>query len=118
MKPNLLTQIPALLQKIAHMASPMARQAWAIYLAQSTVFGLQYVAGAVLWGAGGLAVGLWALPYCVRHHKDELDGFDLGIVFSVVAMIGCAIGFGCCLWVAVPYLANPDYYAIQGLLGR
>ena len=132
---DISSQIPALLQKIAQMASPAANYAWSRYMEQSYIIGVQQLVVAVVGVVAmvGSALGARAVFQAIavareRHERKQQgktypDRFDAdGLGAAAVALIAAGV-VGACLAVAnvltaIPYLMNPAYYAIQALLGH
>ena len=118
MNPN---DVILVLERIAEMLTPGAQQAWEIAVRQVAAEAMIHWRimwawiGGIIIGIVILAVGLW------WNHKDDLG---LGIVlamFGFVGTAGSAIGAVYNSTTALAMGMNPDYYAINilmGLVGR
>lgn len=100
---------------LAEKLGPMAEVAWAAYLKQVYI----NVFGGALWMVGFLVAALacWRLVRKSERIKDDdyriaaRVGAYAGIVFCLVLAF-CAFTFD------VLKILNPEYWAIQSLLGR
>ena len=89
----------------------VAPDIWAIYIRQVVLEGTAYLAGSI----GLLLMSLWLFRTAKRQptskYGDELSaGFFTGL--------GCIALFftGLCLFSALNYFMNPEYFVIQALL--
>ena len=109
--------VAAILQTLVHHLSGPARAAFALYVRQALVYGWEDLAGAALllgFGAvgGRLALRAWRRAAADDGYMDEW-WVGLGIVAVLAVFIGVIAVFS-----AIPWLLNPQWAALQMLLGR
>ena len=109
--------VAAILQTLVHHLSGPARAAFALYVRQALVYGWEDLAGAALLLGVGAAGGLLTLRAWRRAVADDgyMDEWWVGLAVAAgfAVFIGVMIGFS-----AVPWLLNPQWAALQMLLGR
>ncbi len=111
---NALLQI---LGSIAHKLTPAAKYIFGLYVRQAITFGIEDVVGVVI-----CAVFLYVYYRYTSSIIGGKRGFqDYDIAMTVIGGFGAvaSIGFGIALTMnAINYLTNPQFRAIQMLLGH
>src|SRR5438445_690816 len=102
-----------LADQLAKIAGPIAKQGWEIYVRQ------QYVIAAQELTAAAVALALLASSVLRSTPEDygNDDRYGVTVLLSVIAVIAAIAAI---LWIgdAVAHFVNPQFYAIQGILGR
>lgn len=108
------TNITELVEYIQNLAPHV----WEIYVRQMIVEGWRNVA----WGIGSLFFTLLFAALCkASYHwsqEEDQEGWIILSLFSIVVAMFCAVAAFTYFTDAVAMFVNPEYYAIQKLLGR
>jgi len=104
-----------IIETLAQKLGPMAEVAWAAYLKQVYV----NVFGGALWMMVffGAALVCWRLAHKYQGIKDSTDR-ELAIVAAYIGVVTCLLLAFCAFVFDVLKILNPEYHAIQMLLGR
>lgn len=119
-------QIEQIIDMLVEKLGPIGEQVWSIYVRQVYVnAGATLVwAVALLSVAGiGVAIGIEALKRLRYQEKTSQYYVDADTYYAVTGMAwgfaGIALIFGfLALTAGLQYILNPEYYAIQMLLGK
>lgn len=108
-------QIEQIIDTLAEKLGPMAVIVWQAYVRQVYV----NVLGGALWVVGFLAAafGCWALTRKCKAVKDSVDREFLTVIAYIGVIVCVALAF-CSFTFDVLKVLNPEYWAIQMLLGR
>ena len=100
---------------LAEKLGPMAEVAWAAYLKQVyiNVFGGVLLMMVFL----GAALTCWRLAHKYREVKDSSDR-ELAIAAAYIGVVTCLLLAFCAFVFDVLKILNPQYWAIEALLGR
>lgn len=122
---NVNVDVNKLADQLAKLAGPIAAHGWEVYVRQQYVEGFQNLFSAAILLA--ISVGLliwikvqlypWAENYEYDDKKDDGMAYLVPAIVGVVAM-ACAFFFLLNLSWAIGHLVNPEYGAIQEILGR
>ena len=118
------SQITSLIAKVSHLLTPTAKYVFALYIRQAYVIGVENLLGGILLTIGGF-LGCLLAYRTARKLSSMKDGFLEASGFEIVPVIFGGIGgifvfgFGIStLGNALQYLINPQWAAIQMILGH
>jgi len=108
-------EIAQITQVLAEKLGPLAEVVWAAYMRQVYV----NVLGGALWMVVllGAAFACWRLARKCQEIKGSLDR-EFEMVFAYGGAVLCLILAFCALTFDVLKVLNPQYWAIEALLGR
>ena len=116
MTPDLVIGV---LERVAELWAPAAEAAWQITMRQVQVCAYTNAA----WGLIGLATlgfGVWLMPKTIHFEAeycdDEEKRFALGVLSAILLCAGFIVA-GACFTGAFGRFINPEWYAVQLLLG-
>jgi len=119
-------QIEQIINMLAEKLGPLGEHVWSVYVRQVYVSTLgDMVGGALLLLAalGFLLGGVWCARRYMRNRRAESYQYNAG-EYQAIGLIICgicgpfALAIGVIAISQVIRLFNPEYYAIQMLLGR
>ena len=108
-------QIEQIIDMLAEKLGPIGGQVWSIYMRQVYVGAL----GALLWLVAflvGSAIFVRAARWVCANSKDYDK--NMFAFFLYAGALACGIAALCALTFGVLRILNPEYHAIQMLLGR
>lgn len=122
---NISVDVNALAQQLAKIAGPIAQHGWEVYVKQQVIIGWQEAVASsfLLLLAIACAVVVVLILRDLRKEQKEhpnmetVDHYGFTALFVGIGLIlfMFALGFG---MDSFSHLANPEYGAIQGILGR
>ena len=108
-------EIAQITQALAEKLGPLAEVVWAAYMRQVYV----NIFGGALWMVGFLvaAFACWQLAHKCQEIKGSTDR-EFVMAFAYGGTVLCLILAFCALTFDVLKILNPQYHAIEMLLGR
>lgn len=143
---NVSVDVNKLAEQLAKIAGPIAQHGWEVYVRQQYVIGVQQLVGAgvlLLVAIGCVLAAAWA----VRSHDRQIDRYDrelaewtkfdsakrlrstkpsspdcaaellVLVLFGLIGVVAIIVAV-CLASDAFAHFYNPEYGAIQGILGR
>lgn len=119
------SQITSLIAKVSHLLAPTAKYVFALYIRQAYVIGIEDLLGGLALLVGAVLSGILCYKMVKKMTTKGWDEFDNFSFFVIMGSISGGIGtvimvitsipiFG----VAIQYLINPQWAAIQMILGH
>ena len=122
-------QVEQIIEMLAEKLGPLGEHVWAIYVRQVYISVIGDMIGAVMFllaALGFLLGGIWCANRYTRNQEAKpRDSYAYGVgEYQVIGLVICGICGPTALIIGlwglstVTRLLNPEYYAIQMLLGR
>ena len=108
-------QIEQIIEMLSEKLGPLGEVVWAVYMRQVYID----VLGGFLWMASLLVAAFvcWRFARKCQGIKDSMDR-ELGTLCAYFGFVCCLLLAFCALIFDVLKVLNPEYHAIQMLLGR
>ena len=119
-------QVEQIIEMLAEKLGPLGEHVWAIYVRQVYISVIGDMIGAVIFllaALGFLLGGIWCARRYTRNQEAKPHSYGVG-EYQIIGLTICGICGPTALVIGILALStvirplNPEYYAIQMLLGR